>query len=77
MRYERLLAAYDNVQCQYELETKFLQQRDEVSAEEIEKTREEIPELPAELRKRFTEKYAIPTYDASVLTSTKQMAGAQ
>ena len=46
----------------------------EVNAEEIEQMREEIPELPAELRKRFTEEYAIPTYDASVLTSTRQMA---
>ena len=46
----------------------------EVNDEEIKQIHGELPELPAEFRKRFTKEYAIPTYDASVLTNTRQMA---
>ena len=47
---------------------------DEEYQEEIKQIHNELPELPAEFRKRFTKEYEIPTYDASVLTNTRQMA---
>ena len=40
----------------------------------IEQIRKDIPELPADKRKRFETFYGIPSYDASVLTSSRQLA---
>ncbi|PLT28604.1 Asp-tRNA(Asn)/Glu-tRNA(Gln) amidotransferase subunit GatB [Peribacillus deserti] len=36
--------------------------------------RAEIPELPDERKKRYTEEFGLPAYDAAVLTVTKEMA---
>ncbi|MCR4420241.1 MAG: Asp-tRNA(Asn)/Glu-tRNA(Gln) amidotransferase subunit GatB [Clostridia bacterium] len=40
----------------------------------IERVRAELPELPAERRRRFAEQYGLPAYDAGVLTATRAMA---
>ncbi|MBC7337458.1 MAG: Asp-tRNA(Asn)/Glu-tRNA(Gln) amidotransferase GatCAB subunit B, partial [Clostridia bacterium] len=40
----------------------------------INRIREELPELPAERRRRFQEQYGLPPYDAAVLTASKSMA---
>ena len=40
----------------------------------VEEVRKILPELPLEKRKRFTEQYGIPAYDAEVLTQTKALA---
>ena len=40
----------------------------------IEQIRKDIPELPADKRKRFETSYGIPSYDASVLTTSRQLA---
>ena len=44
---------------------------DEAWIEEIKGT---LPELPAEKRERFVREYGIPSYDAGVLTATKELA---
>ena len=44
---------------------------DEAWIEEIKVT---LPELPAEKRERFVREYGIPSYDAGVLTATKELA---
>ncbi|MEX1257333.1 MAG: Asp-tRNA(Asn)/Glu-tRNA(Gln) amidotransferase subunit GatB [Gemmatimonadota bacterium] len=41
---------------------------------EIEAARGELPELPHTRRERFGREYALPTYDAEVLTSTRGLA---
>lgn len=46
-------------------------QIDEAWIEEIKAT---LPELPAEKRERFVKEYGIPSYDAGVLTATKELA---
>ncbi|MBI5326818.1 MAG: Asp-tRNA(Asn)/Glu-tRNA(Gln) amidotransferase subunit GatB [Deltaproteobacteria bacterium] len=46
-------------------------QIDETWIEEIKRT---LPELPAEKRERFVKEYDIPSYDAGVLTATKELA---
>ncbi len=40
----------------------------------IEEIRGTLPELPAEKRERFVKEYGIPSYDAGVLTATKELA---
>jgi aspartyl-tRNA(Asn)/glutamyl-tRNA(Gln) amidotransferase subunit B len=40
----------------------------------VEKLRKTIPELPEQKRERFANSYAIPEYDAGVLTSSKPLA---
>ena len=42
--------------------------------EEIEAIRATLPELPEAMRKRFQEQYGITSYDATVLTSDKELA---
>lgn len=44
------------------------------SAEEIEKFRRELPELPDARRARYEANYGLSAYDASVLTATRAMA---
>jgi aspartyl-tRNA(Asn)/glutamyl-tRNA(Gln) amidotransferase subunit B len=46
----------------------------EVSAEWIGEARRSLPELPAERRRRFVAEYALPGYDASVLTQERDLA---
>ncbi len=46
----------------------------EVSDELIESIRKNLPELPLEKKERFKKDYEIPDYDASVLTSDKDLA---
>jgi aspartyl-tRNA(Asn)/glutamyl-tRNA(Gln) amidotransferase subunit B len=45
-----------------------------ISAELLETTRASLPELPAARRRRFVSQYALPEYDAQVLTSDKAIA---
>lgn len=45
-----------------------------VSDEEIEKSKESLPELPNEKAKRFEEEFKIPKYDANLLTRDKDLA---
>ena len=45
-----------------------------LTVEEIERWREELPELPAEKRRRFQEEYGLPAYDAGVLTQSMAVA---
>ena len=40
----------------------------------IEKTRAELPELPEAKRDRFVAEYALPLYDANIMTSSRAMA---
>ena len=40
----------------------------------IETLREQLPELPDARRRRFVEQYALPPYDASVLTTSRELA---
>ncbi len=42
--------------------------------EEIEASRAALPELPAARLRRFMEQYALPAYDADVLTATREIA---
>ena len=44
------------------------------SAEWVQEIRASIPELPRDRRKRFTEQYGLPQYDAEVLTAGKATA---
>ena len=44
------------------------------SREWVERVRKELPELPAERRHRFMEEYALPLYDATVLTEEQTVA---
>ena len=45
-----------------------------VTAEDVERIRQTLPELPDAKIKRFVERYEIPLYDASVLSSQKTLA---
>jgi len=45
-----------------------------VSAEWVEEARRSLPELPAERRRRFASEYALPLYDAGVLTQERGVA---
>ncbi len=45
-----------------------------VSPEWIEEARRSLPELPADRRQRFAREYALPPYDASVLTQERQLS---
>ena len=40
----------------------------------IEEVRRQLPELPEARRRRFVEQYALPEYDASVLTTSRELA---
>ncbi|MBK1734032.1 Asp-tRNA(Asn)/Glu-tRNA(Gln) amidotransferase GatCAB subunit B [Halorhodospira abdelmalekii] len=46
----------------------------EVDARLIDQVRETLPELPDEKRQRFITEYALPAYDAGVLTATRELA---
>ncbi len=46
-----------------------------IDAAWIERVKSEMPELPAAMQRRFVEQYGVTAYDASVLTSSKAMAG--
>lgn len=45
-----------------------------ISREWVEDVRKRLPELPDEKKKRYVEQYGLPQYDASVITSAKEMA---
>ncbi|MCZ6911461.1 MAG: Asp-tRNA(Asn)/Glu-tRNA(Gln) amidotransferase subunit GatB [Proteobacteria bacterium] len=45
-----------------------------ISEEEIEAVRRTLPELPDEKRERFSSEYKLSNYDASVLTTSREMA---
>jgi aspartyl-tRNA(Asn)/glutamyl-tRNA(Gln) amidotransferase subunit B len=45
-----------------------------VSGDWIEEVRNSLPELPEAKRERFIRDYALPSYDAQVLTSSKSLA---
>ena len=45
-----------------------------ISDEEIERLRNELPEMPEKRRTRYVEDFGIPAYDAEVLTDTVQMS---
>lgn len=45
-----------------------------INDEYIQKIREQLPELPDAKMKRFSDEYDLPEYDASVLTSVRQLA---
>ena len=46
----------------------------EISEEEIKSIKSSIPKLPDELKNKFIEIYKLSNYDASVLTSEKQIS---
>ena len=46
----------------------------EISNDTLKKMRKALPETPAQRRSRFVSEYAIPEYDANVLTSEKDNA---
>lgn len=46
----------------------------EISQEWIDEVRQQMPEMPDERRKRYTDTYELPEYDAKVLTQTKEMS---
>ncbi len=46
----------------------------EVAAEDIERVRRTLPELPDEKRERFMQDYGLSAYDAGVLTASREMA---
>jgi aspartyl-tRNA(Asn)/glutamyl-tRNA(Gln) amidotransferase subunit B len=46
----------------------------EVDRAFIERVRAELPELPDEKRDRFMREYALPAYDANVLTASRELA---
>ncbi len=45
-----------------------------ISKEKLEYIRRSLPELPDEKKKRFMDEYGLPEYDASVITSDKDLA---
>ncbi len=47
----------------------------EVSQEWLEEVKSTLPELPEEKKARFMDRYGLPSYDAEVLTSSREMAG--
>ncbi|BAF60702.1 asp-tRNAAsn/Glu-tRNAGln amidotransferase B subunit [Pelotomaculum thermopropionicum SI] len=46
-----------------------------IDREWVEDIRRSLPELPDEKRERYMREYALPAYDAGVLTSTRELAG--
>jgi aspartyl-tRNA(Asn)/glutamyl-tRNA(Gln) amidotransferase subunit B len=46
----------------------------EVGAAWLDEVRRSLPELPAERRRRFVAEYALPEYDAGVLTQERELA---
>ncbi|MGB9920502.1 MAG: Asp-tRNA(Asn)/Glu-tRNA(Gln) amidotransferase subunit GatB [Moorellales bacterium] len=46
----------------------------EIDSAWIDRIRAELPELPAQRRRRFVEQYGLPAYDAGVLTASRAMA---
>jgi aspartyl-tRNA(Asn)/glutamyl-tRNA(Gln) amidotransferase subunit B len=45
-----------------------------IDADWIEKVRRDLPELPAEKKKRFVDAYGLPPYDANILTTDRDLA---
>lgn len=45
-----------------------------VSDEWIARVKSEMPELPGQMRERFTKEFGLPEYDASILTSSRDIA---
>jgi len=45
-----------------------------ITKEWLNEIRQSLPELPDAKKKRFVEEYGLPSYDAGVLTSSKQLA---
>src|SRR5205823_916755 len=45
-----------------------------ITSEMVEEARKTLPELPEAMYNRFREQYALPEYDADVLTSAKALA---
>ena len=45
-----------------------------ITNEEVERIRSAMPELPAELRRRFAQEYGLSAYDADVLSQTRELA---
>ena len=45
-----------------------------INTDWIEKVRRDLPELPAEKKKRFVAEYHLPSYDADILTSDRELA---
>jgi aspartyl-tRNA(Asn)/glutamyl-tRNA(Gln) amidotransferase subunit B len=45
-----------------------------IDADWIETVRRDLPELPAEKKKRFVDAYGLPSYDAGILTSDRELA---
>jgi aspartyl-tRNA(Asn)/glutamyl-tRNA(Gln) amidotransferase subunit B len=45
-----------------------------IDADWIEKVRQGLPELPAEKKNRFVDTYGLPSYDADILTSDRDLA---
>ena len=46
-----------------------------ISQKEVDAIRAGMPELPGEMRKRFEAEYGLSSYDADVLTQTRELAG--
>ncbi len=46
-----------------------------VSKDRVERLRQSLPELPEEKKQRFIAQYAIPEYDAAILTQSAALAG--
>ena len=47
----------------------------EIDPSWVDEVRERLPELPHQRQRRFVAKYGLSSYDADLLTSTRQMAG--
>ena len=45
-----------------------------IESDWIETVRRDLPELPAEKKKRFVDAYGLPSYDADILTSDRELA---
>jgi len=45
-----------------------------LSREQVEKWRQELPELPAARRERMMQEYGLPQYDAEILTTSRKLA---
>jgi aspartyl-tRNA(Asn)/glutamyl-tRNA(Gln) amidotransferase subunit B len=45
-----------------------------IDADWIAKVRRDLPELPAQKKKRFVTEYGLPSYDADILTSDRELA---
>ena len=45
-----------------------------ISTEEISEIKKNLPELPEEKKKRFSKKYQLSDYDATLMTSSKTLA---